>query len=48
MSEIRFQVEEEFGKAGIGIAFPQRDVHIDSARPLRVEVVATAAGGAAP
>lgn len=47
MSEIRFQVEEEFAKAGIGIAFPQRDVHFDAARPLKVEVVSAAAGGAA-
>jgi small-conductance mechanosensitive channel len=47
MSEIRFQVEEEFAKAGIGIAFPQRDVHLDAAQPLRVEVVSAAAGGAA-
>ena len=30
-SEIRFRIEELFREAGITIAFPQRDVHIDGA-----------------
>jgi len=38
-SDLRFMLEKRLGEAGIVIAFPQRDVHLDSARPLRVEVV---------
>ena len=42
-SDLRFMLEKRFAEAGISIAFPQRDVHVDSSRPLQVEVV----GGAA-
>jgi small-conductance mechanosensitive channel len=42
-SDLRFMLERRFADAGISIAFPQRDVHLDSSRPLQVEVV----GGAA-
>jgi small-conductance mechanosensitive channel len=42
-SDLRFMLEKRFADAGISIAFPQRDVHVDSSRPLQVEVV----GGAA-
>ncbi|MFP4446021.1 MAG: mechanosensitive ion channel family protein [Desulfosudaceae bacterium] len=38
-SEVRFRIEEVFGRAGIVIAFPQRDVHLDASRPLPVEFV---------
>jgi small-conductance mechanosensitive channel len=44
MSDLRFMLEKRFSEAGIGIAFPQRDVHLDTARPLQIEVV----GGAPP
>jgi len=51
-SDLRFMVEKALAEAGIGIPFPQRDVHVDAARPLRVEVVprpeAPRPGGAAP
>ncbi|MEJ2133007.1 MAG: hypothetical protein P8Y95_15605, partial [Gammaproteobacteria bacterium] len=33
-SDIRFRLEELFGDAGIVIAFPQRDVHVDGAITL--------------
>jgi len=39
MSDLRFMLEKRFGEAGIGIAFPQRDVHLDASRPLQIEVV---------
>ena len=42
-SDLRFMLEKRFAEAGISIAFPQRDVHVDSSRPLQIEVV----GGAA-
>ena len=38
-SEIRFRISEEFEKHGIVIAFPQRDVHVDSAKPLEIRLL---------
>jgi potassium efflux system protein len=32
-------IDREFRKAGISIAFPQRDVHLDATGPLEVKVV---------
>ena len=42
-STVRFRIDELFREAGIVIAFPQRDVHLDTQRPL--EVTITNAGG---
>ena len=39
LSDIRFRLDEEFRDHGIVIAFPQRDVHLDSLSPLDVRVV---------
>jgi len=38
-SEIRFHIDELFREAGIVIAFPQRDVHLDTLKPLDVRIV---------
>ncbi|MFH1674386.1 MAG: mechanosensitive ion channel domain-containing protein [Pseudomonadota bacterium] len=38
-SDIRFRINELFREAGIVIAFPQRDVHIDSTRPLEFKIL---------
>jgi len=38
-SAVRFRVDELFRAAHIVIAFPQRDVHLDTLRPLEVRVV---------
>jgi small-conductance mechanosensitive channel len=38
-SDLRFMIEKRLREAGIVMAFPQRDVHLDSSRPLRIEVV---------
>ncbi len=35
-SDVRFRVDELFRHAGIVIAFPQRDVHLNTLRPLEV------------
>jgi small-conductance mechanosensitive channel len=43
LSDLRFMIEKRFAEAGIVIAFPQRDVRLDAAKPLRVEVVPAAA-----
>jgi small-conductance mechanosensitive channel len=41
-SNIRFRVDDLFRQAGIVIAFPQRDVHLDTVKPLDVRLVADA------
>ena len=38
-SEIRHRIDNLFKEAGIVIAFPQRDLHVDAARPLEVRMV---------
>jgi potassium efflux system protein len=37
-SELHKAINEKFTKAGISIAFPQRDVHLDTAHPLDVRI----------
>ncbi|MGE5840747.1 MAG: mechanosensitive ion channel domain-containing protein, partial [Deltaproteobacteria bacterium] len=36
---LHLAIEREFRKAGINIAFPQRDIHLDSITPLEVRLV---------
>ena len=38
-SDMRFAIERQFHNAGIVIAFPQRDVHLDSVKPLEVRLL---------
>ncbi|MCB0342794.1 MAG: mechanosensitive ion channel [Pseudobdellovibrionaceae bacterium] len=38
-SRLRFRIDHIFREGGVVIAFPQRDVHLDTLRPLQVEVV---------
>ncbi len=38
-SDVRHQIDGLFREAGIEIAYPQRDVHLDAARPIPVELV---------
>ena len=38
-SDLRFIIEKRFADSGVVVAFPQRDVHLLSENPLRVEVV---------
>jgi len=38
-SDVRFRILELFGEAGIVMAFPQRDVHLDAPAPLPVRIV---------
>lgn len=37
-SDLRYMIERLFREAGIAIAYPQRDVHLDQTRPLEVVV----------
>ena len=38
-SDIRFLIDEDFAKAGVVIAYPQRDVHLDVTSPVPVRMV---------
>ncbi len=38
-SDVRFIIDQYFREAGLVIAFPQRDLHISSDRPLRVQLM---------
>jgi len=37
-SDVRFSIDDVFREADVVIAFPQRDVHLDSARPIEVRL----------
>ena len=39
LSDLRFRVDELFREAGITIAFPQRDVHLENLSPLEIRVL---------
>ncbi len=39
LSEVRFRIDDLFRESGIVIAFPQRDVHLDTLQPLRVHLL---------
>ena len=36
-SDTRHETDRVFREAGIAIAFPQRDVHLDTTQPLQLE-----------
>jgi potassium efflux system protein len=38
VSELNQAINDKFMAAGISIAFPQRDLHLDTTRPLQVEI----------
>jgi small-conductance mechanosensitive channel len=42
-SAVRYRVDQLFREEGIVIAFPQRDVHLDTASPLQIQMVEPAA-----
>lgn len=37
-STLNLAINEKFNEAGIVIAFPQRDLHIDTSQPLSVHI----------
>ena len=45
-SNVRFRIDELFREAGITIAFPQRDVHLDTLKPLEVKMLDPGTGNA--
>jgi small-conductance mechanosensitive channel len=46
-SDIRHRIDLLFREAGIVMAYPQRDVHLDAVRPLEVRVLPAESGAAA-
>ena len=38
-SDLRFKIDELAQTAGLTIAYPQRDVHLDAAGPLSVRIL---------
>ena len=38
-SDVRFMIDQYFREAGITIAFPQRDLHLDTQRPLEIRMM---------
>jgi small-conductance mechanosensitive channel len=38
MSDLRFMIEKKFAEAGILLAYPQRDIHLDVVKPMRIEL----------
>ena len=48
MSDLRFMLEKRLAEAGIEMAFPQRDLHFDAARPLRIELQRAATAPPSP
>jgi small-conductance mechanosensitive channel len=47
-SDIRFLVEKLFQEEKLVIAFPQRDVHLDTSRPLQITITKESATGQGP
>lgn len=39
MSDLRFMIEKKFAEGGIVLAYPQRDIHLDVVKPLRIELL---------
>jgi small-conductance mechanosensitive channel len=46
-SDVRHRINDLFTEAGIIIAFPQRDIHLDSTRPFEVRIVTPGDGSPA-
>ncbi|MCA9123262.1 MAG: mechanosensitive ion channel [Planctomycetaceae bacterium] len=38
-SDVRFRIDQLFREAGITIAFPQRDIHIDATTPIPIRMI---------
>ena len=47
-SDIRFRIDQLFREAAIIIAFPQRDVHLDTRSPLEVRLLSAKSEGNGP
>jgi len=39
-SDLRYMINKSLDEHGIVISFPQRDIHLDTSRPLEIRVLA--------
>ncbi len=46
-SDVRIMIDKKLTEAGIGVPFPQRDIHLGTQKPLQIELVKGVAGGVA-
>jgi potassium-dependent mechanosensitive channel len=37
-SDLRIMIEKRLAETGIGVPYPQRDIHLSAERPIRVEI----------
>ena len=44
-SDLRFEIDKRYREANISIAFPQRDVHLDTLKPLEIKMVESSQNG---
>lgn len=44
-SELRLEINRRFNEEGIVVAFPQRDIHLDTSDPLEIRMLASGADG---
>ena len=44
ITELHAAINRKFNEAGIVIAFPQRDIHLDTSEPLRISIEDTRQG----
>jgi small-conductance mechanosensitive channel len=42
-SDLRMMIEKRLAETGIGVPYPQRDMHLTTDRPIRVEISNTPA-----
>jgi potassium efflux system protein len=47
LHELNLTIDNAFKEAGVTIAFPQQDVHLDATGPLEVRVVSEPSGSEA-
>ena len=47
-SDLRLMIAKNLSEAGLGVPFPQRDVHLATAKPLQVQWVGNTTGQAGP
>jgi len=45
-SDLRYRIDDLFREAGVVMAFPQRDIHLDASNPIPVRLVDAGDGGA--
>jgi len=45
-SDLRYRIDDLFREAGVVMAFPQRDIHLDAASPIPVRLADAGDGGA--